>query len=105
DEAMALHRAGQDKAGLAIVDPIVAEASKMGYAPLSVAVQTARGELYASAGQSELAAGTLSRAYFDARRIGDDETSARTASDLVQTLGVDLARFDTAATWIELARA
>jgi len=104
-EALAFHRAGQDATGLTRLTPAVAEASQLGYEPLVTRVEAALGELEASEGKAATAVDHLSHAYFTARRIGDDEASARTASDLVQVVGADLDRVDAVATWIELATA
>ena len=70
DRLEALHQAGKFKEGLALGEPLLAEAEAAGYAPLRAQVQYWMGRLHAGAGEYERGGGAPARGCRVGRRGG-----------------------------------
>ncbi len=84
----ALELAGKYDKGWEMVQVVEPEAAELEYAPLSAEVALREGMLGLRTGHVDEAEAAFRAAFFDARRVGDDETSTRAAVFLVRTLGL-----------------
>jgi tetratricopeptide (TPR) repeat protein/predicted Ser/Thr protein kinase len=85
--ADAMSRAGRYEPGLALAEKAVADAAKVGWAPLEVSARATVGSLLRRAGRYEDAESSLENAYFEAAELGLDDLAADLAVALVGTVG------------------
>jgi serine/threonine-protein kinase len=90
--AEALDQAGRYAQGLGVVEPLVAEAQRLGYMPLVAAALSRRGGLELRSGKTEAAAATLREAWLAALTAGDEGQAARIATVQAYALGAELSR-------------
>jgi len=103
--ATALGHAGALRAGLDEVEPALADAQRLGFAPLVAEAWLARGELLRGEGDPWQAERALEQAYWSALAVGDDAISLRAATGLVHVVGYDQAKNEPGATWARHAHA
>ncbi len=94
--------AGSFERGLESAELALADATALGWAPMTAAARLRVGALLERAGKYEEAARELKRAYLDAGRVGADATAADAALALSYTLG-SLARHEEGLAWGEHA--
>jgi tetratricopeptide (TPR) repeat protein len=103
--ATALGHAGSVRAGLDEVEPALADAQRLGFAPLVAEAWLARGELLRGEGDPWEAERALEQAYWSALAVGDDAISLRAATGLVHAVGYDQARHEPGTNWARHAHA
>ncbi len=103
--ASALGLAGSVRLGLDEVEPALADAQRLGFAPLVAEAWLAKGELLRGEGDPWGAERALEQAYWSALAVDDDAISLRAATGLVHVVGYDQARADPGATWARHAQA
>jgi tetratricopeptide (TPR) repeat protein len=87
------------------LDPALARAAELGYAPLDVAARLVQGELQDARSEYAAARETLEATYFDAHRLGADEVAAAASTALVAIVGAELSDPDAGAIWSRMAAA
>jgi len=95
--------AGRFKPALDMLEPLIAEADKLQYAPLQAQLWLTRGRLLNPLGRVDEAIDSLTRAITSAERGRDDLQRARACAHLGYSLGYYKERSDDAYRWIELA--
>ncbi|MCB9753390.1 MAG: serine/threonine protein kinase [Myxococcales bacterium] len=105
ERARATSVSDRPRRGLQRVATLEPEVLATGYAPLEIELNMAYGTLLSSAGQLAAAERALSRAFFDARREGDDESAITSAVELSYLVGARLDRIDEGLRWAEHAAA
>jgi tetratricopeptide (TPR) repeat protein len=95
--------AGRYTPALDILEPLIAEADKVQYAPLQAPLRRTRGRLLNPLGRVDEAIDSFGRAAADAERGRDDLERARACAALGYTLGFYRQRFDDGNRWLELA--
>jgi len=83
----------------------VARAVELGWLPVIAEASLQRGRVDHEVGEFPSARANLEQAYFTARRSGHDEVTIQAAYSLVYSLSLGLGEFDSAAVWINHARA
>lgn len=84
----ALESAGKYAKGWAMVEAVEQDAASLDYPPLHAQVALRKGMLGLRTRHYDEAEAAFRTAFFDARRVGDDETRTRAAVFLVRTLGL-----------------
>jgi serine/threonine protein kinase/tetratricopeptide (TPR) repeat protein len=101
----AMELAGRYEDGWKAVEAVETEAAQLDYPPLQAEVALRVGILGLRASHYDEAEAGFRRAFFDGRRVGDDETRARAAVFLVRTLGLFKHDHEAGLEWAEHARA
>ncbi len=101
----AMELAGQYEAGWTAVQQVRDEVAALDYAPLSTETALRVGMLGLRTRHVPEAEAGFRQAFFDGRRVGDDETRARAAVYLVRTLGLFAHDPEAGLAWAEHARA
>jgi serine/threonine-protein kinase len=104
-EAEALSRAGKYEDAIAIVEPVLADADTVDYAPLRAEAMFQLGDLQDDAGRWAAAEGTLAEASWLAEKCHHDAVAAIAAATVVYNVGHHLKRFDDAELWARHAEA
>jgi tetratricopeptide (TPR) repeat protein len=97
--------AGQYRAALDESQPLVSDAEKAGYAPLTAQARRRRGQLLEALRQPADAAQALERAALEAEEGHDDREAGVDWAQLAFVIGVDQSRADEGLRLVELARA
>ena len=103
--ARALELTGRYDQAQVDVDAVANEAADLAYQPLAVEAALERGMLLERAGKYEESVEELERAFFDARKTGQDEIRVRAALRLLIVVGDRLGRHDEGRQWGAHARA
>ena len=103
-DSSAARALGNNEAALAEVEPLLAEATALGWPPLIGEVEFALGETLGALGRYEEGRVMLEDAYFVAESAGKEELAMRSATSLVQLVGIELAKHDEGMEWSRRAR-
>ncbi|MCH9684643.1 MAG: serine/threonine-protein kinase [Deltaproteobacteria bacterium] len=103
--ARALALTGRYGDALEVVSAVAEQAAGIDYLPLQVSTAAQNGALQERIGNYEASEASLRRAFFDARRTGQDEIRVHTAVRLVVVVGERLARHAEGRMWAEHAGA
>ena len=101
----AMELAGQYEAGWAAVQQVQDEVERLDYPPLATETALRVGMLGLRTRHVPEAEAGFRQAFFDGRRVGDDETRTRAAVYLVRTLGLFAHDHDAGLAWADHARA
>ncbi len=101
----ALELAGKYAEGWEKVEAIASEAAALDYPPLQAEVALRKGMLGIRTRHVDEAEAAFRQAFFDARRVGDDETRALAAVYLVRTLGLFKQDHEGGLEWADHAQA
>ena len=95
--------AGRFTSAMDMLEPLIAEADQVQYAPLQAQLWRTRGQLLNPLGRVDEALKSFGRAVAHAERGRDDLERARACAFLGYTLGYYLQRFDEGYRWLELS--
>jgi tetratricopeptide (TPR) repeat protein len=92
DEAQALKASGKHKQGLALAQPLAADAARLGWPPLEAEALYVLGHLQSYTGESKTGEATLGRAIQRGADARDDALAARAGTELIYVVGYEDAR-------------
>jgi len=104
-EPRALKLAAKYQQGLALAEPLAAEATAVGYRPLVAEASLLVGELRTGLGEHKPAEQSLSDALLVAEEVKHDEVVAQALGSLAWSIGVEQSRHAEGLTWARLATA
>ncbi len=101
--ADAAYLAGKYDDAIAALEPLLQESIELGWPRLVAEVRASLGKAYTKRGDHELARAALVDAYIAAADVGASRLAGAAAAQLVQVIGIRLARHDEAFLWGRLA--
>ncbi|HET6585490.1 MAG TPA: serine/threonine-protein kinase, partial [Nannocystaceae bacterium] len=104
-QATALGHAGATTAAREAIEPALADAQRLGFAPLVAEAWLVRGDLLRGDGDAWQSERALEQAYWSALAVGHDAVTLRAATSLVYVVGYDQAHAERGATWARHAHA